>query len=282
MRKLITIILLSTTLFVFSGCAGRAKIIKNQTVVPVIEDGVLSLATLEQELLVVVGFAPLEDKRPKEDIAYMTSVREKVSSKILDTLKEIKLFDEIHSPAYKEDTFIISGEIRKFGWENFDTMISYIPGLNVLPFLGLPSSRVDSEAEIYLVLKNNKTNQIILELDESYSKRRKYNMYSFSQEKAEAELADCFNIVLRRIRAKININKEKILKEVKTATISVPPPKQEIEVKTEVKVEAPQEIKAQETPKKEEIVVPKEEVTTIEKVTPKEEVVPKEETKNTE
>ncbi|MFH1622365.1 MAG: hypothetical protein ABIA97_04510 [Candidatus Omnitrophota bacterium] len=274
MKKLITSILLSALFLGCSGCAGRAKTIKGQTVVPVIEDGVLSLTTLEQELLVVVGFAQLEDKRPKEDIAYMTSVREKVSTRVLDILKSINLFDEIHSPAYNEDTLIISGEIRRFGWESFDTMISYIPGLNVLPFLGLPSSRVDSGAEIYLIIKNNKTNQVILEINESHSERRKYNIYNFQQEKAEADLANCFNIVLERIRKKIIYNRDKILKEVKTVTVSVPP-KQETEVKAEVKVEAPKEVKLEKAPKEEALINQK-------VVVPEEVVAPKQKTEKTE
>ncbi len=198
-----------------------------------------------QEILVVVGFVPLEDKRPTEDISYMTSVREKVSSKIFDTLKSIELFDDMHSPAKPEDYLVITGEIRRFGWESFDTMISYIPGLNVLPFFGLPSNRVDSEAEIYLVLKNTRSGEVILDFSELSKKRKKYNIYNFKQERAEEDLAQCFDIVLNKIRRRISLNKGKILEMVKSIAVEATKAEAKAAAKAEPKVEV------KETPKEE-------------------------------
>ena len=131
-KAIILLLLLGLSTGVFSGCKSRE--VKNSA----LKDE-LSLA-LSDEVLVVAGFNPLVDKRPKEDIAYMTSVKEKVSEKILNTLKSMRLFNDIHSPALENDYMVISGEIRRFNWESFDTMISYIPGLNVLPFFGLPAN----------------------------------------------------------------------------------------------------------------------------------------------
>jgi len=193
-----------------------------------------------QEILVVVGFVPLEDKRPTEDISYMTSVREKVSSKIFDTLQSIELFDDMHSPDKPEDYLVMTGEIRRFGWESFDTMISYIPGLNVLPFFGLPSNRVDSEAEIYLVLKNTRSGEVILDFSESSKKRKKYNIYNFKQERAEEDLAQCFDIVLNKIRRRISLNKGKILEMVKSIAVEATKAEAKAEPKVEVK-EIPKE-----------------------------------------
>lgn len=215
MRKLVILILLgSLSLSLFSGCKSRMvrdSILGNALSASVAEQA-LAEETLDELLEeIIAGFDPLEDKRPKEDIAYMTSVREKVSNRILDTLRESRIVDKIHTPATKEDTIVITGEIRQFNWQSFDTMISYIPGLNVLPFLGLPSTRVDSEVKIYLAIKNTRNNKIILELNESYGKRRKYNIYNFKQEKAEAELASCFNVVLKRLKEKLTASKDMVL-----------------------------------------------------------------------
>jgi len=215
---------------------------------------------------VIVGFKTLEDKRPKQDISYLTSIKEKVSEEVLKTIKDTQLFDEIHSPALENDKIIISGEIRKFNVESIDTMISYIPGLNVLPFLGLPSTRVQSEVEIYIEFKNKKANAVILGFVESYKKDKKFNIYNFQPEKTEAELADCFGVVLNRVKQKIIFNKSNILE---AAKLGVPEPAKQIEVKEviaepEVAPEAKPEIKPEAPPqaKEKEIPVVKPEETT--------------------
>jgi hypothetical protein len=209
-RLIILVVALSLFLDFFSGC--RSRMIKDSTLEKASSLSAAEGALVEEFLEeIIVGFDSLEDKRPNEDIAYMTSVREKVSDNILSALKETQIFDIMHTPATLDDPVIVTGEIRKFDWESYDTMISYIPGLNVLPFLGLPSNTVDSEVEIYLAIKNNATKEVILELDEFYSKRRKYNMYSFKQEKVEVELAGCFEIVLRRLKDRLIAKKTKIL-----------------------------------------------------------------------
>ena len=200
-----TILIMAVSLFAFSGCfsffGSRSESLGRQAV---------SLPAQDREGSIIAGFDLLEDMRPKKDITYMTSVSEKVSEKIIKALRDMRLFDEIHFPSLKDDNIVISGEIRKFHWESFDTMISYIPGLNVLPFLGLPSTRVHSEVEIYLELRNNKTNEAILGFIESFSDDKKYNIYNFKTDKANQDLAFCFNIVLKRIRDKIIVNRNKI------------------------------------------------------------------------
>jgi gas vesicle protein len=230
MKKIVSIsIIIAVFLFGLSGCASlRGRAIKEAAfVVQSPEEKALVLSKLDEDTFVIVGFADLEDKRPKEDVAYMTSVREKVSVRTLETLRKMKLFDKINYPSVNDEAITIRGEIRRFGWESSDTMISYIPGLNVLPFLGLPSTNFKSEVEIYLEIKNNKTNSIILSFSESFDKRRKYNMYSFKQEKAEQELAYCFDVVLGKIKERININKEKILEELKSIMPKAPELKEE-------------------------------------------------------
>ena len=224
MKKLTTLLILGLMLFVFSGCFGFLGRISKGTSAGT---GVLSSTSQEKETSIIVGFDLLEDKRPKKDISYMTSVSEKVSDKILKTLRNIRLFDEIHFPASEDDSIIISGEIRKFHWESFDTMISYIPGLNVLPFFGLPSTRVHSEVDIYLEFKNNKTNEAILGFIESYTKDKKYNIYNFKSDRADEDLANCFDIVLKRIKRKIDLNKNKILEVVDLVSTKISKPTQD-------------------------------------------------------
>lgn len=256
MRKLIILIMLgSLSLSFFSGC--KSRMIRGSALgkVSLLSSAEQALAEEDLDELVeeiIAGFNPLEDKRPKEDIAYMTSVREKVSNRILDTLRETQILDEIHTPATKEDAIIITGEIRQFNWESFDTMISYIPGLNVLPFFGLPSTRVDSEVEIYLVIKNTKTDKVILDLNESYGKRRKYNIYNFKQENAEAELAGCFDIVLKKLRDRLMSNKDMILDVAMSIALEEAKQREILKAEERLKAEALPEPKIEE-PKVEEV-----------------------------
>ena len=245
MRKLSTSLILVIILFAFSGCFGlMGRASKGDA----LGGKNLSLATPDKDVSITVGFNLLEDKRPKKDVSYMTSVREKVSAEILKILKDIRLFDEVHFPVSESDTIVISGEIKKFNWESFGTMISYIPALNVLTFLGLPSTRVHSEVEIYLEIKNVKTNGVILGFIESYDKERKYNPYNFKSDKADQELAYCFNIVLRRIRKKIIFNRKKILEVVELASTKVSEPQKDKKPK-----EIPKAIDLKEEEKKEKV-----------------------------
>ncbi|NQU18680.1 hypothetical protein HQ550_00820 [bacterium] len=252
MRKLSTSLILVIILFAFSGCFGlMGRASKGDA----LGDRNLSSATPDKDVSITVGFNLLEDKRPKKDVSYMTSVREKVSAEILKILKEIRLFDEVHFPAPESDAIVISGEIKKFDWDSSGTLISYIPALNVLTFLGLPSTRVHSEVEIYLEIKNVKTNGVILGFIESYSKDKKYNQYNFKTDKADQELEYCFNIVLNRIRKKIIFNREKILEVVELASTEVSEPQKDKKPK-----EIPKAIDLKEEEKKERIEE-KEEIT---------------------
>lgn len=242
MKSLITLFLFLFVVFNISGCAIIGKKSANGSITQIVR--MFSLSDSEKDALVIVGFKTLEDKRPKQDIPYLTSIREKVSEEILNTIRGIQLFDEIHSPFLETDNIVISGEIRKFHWESIDTMISYIPGLNVLPFLGLPSTRVHSEVEIYIEFKNKKANAVILGFVESYQKDKKFNIYNFQSDKAEGELIHCFGVVLNRIREKIIINRNNILE---AAKLGLTEPIKPVEVKQEstTPIELVPEVKAE-------------------------------------
>jgi hypothetical protein len=225
-------------IFAFSGCLGSGSRVPKGRLLErrVAETRVLpssvsekkqhspSAASKREAVLITVSFSPLEDKRPKADISYMTSIRERTSDEVLRTLRNLELFDEINSPANADDVIVISGEIRKFNWESYNTIISYVPGLNVLPFFGLPSTRSYGVVEIYLEIKNNKTGEVILEIDEFYGKNRTYSMYSFKAEKANEELAYCFDVVLNKIKEKILAKKNEILAAIKPVSSKISRP----------------------------------------------------------
>lgn len=225
-KTIIIFITVFITASIFLGCATtKNKLLFKEKALLSKGEGA-SLVLSEEEVFVSVGFNALEDKRPKSDISYMTSIREKVSSEVLKTLNDTRLFDEIHFPATDKDNIIISGEARKFGWDSFDMMISYIPGLNVLPFLGLPSTRTHSEVEIYLEMKNIKTGEVILGFSESHIMNKKYNIYNFKPDKANKELAFCFDKVLNKIKERILLNKNHILMTAGSKPPKVPKPEE--------------------------------------------------------
>ncbi|MDD5006251.1 MAG: hypothetical protein PHS93_07145 [Candidatus Omnitrophica bacterium] len=233
--KKISIFILVLALGAFSGCASlhtKARGASGE-----------KQAAIENDIPITIGFNLLEDKRPQEDVSYMTSVREKVSGEILKMLRDEGIFDEIHFPALEKDSIVICGEIKKFNWVSFDTMISYIPGLNVLPFFGLPSTRVYSEAEIYLELKKNRTNDVIFGFIESYKKETTYNIYNFKTERANADLASCFDVILKRIKEKILLNRIKILEV--AGLVSAKTPKPSAETKSEEAAKSEPEVKSE-------------------------------------
>lgn len=244
MRRKIAILVLGLSLFIASGCASlNGKVSRSHS----LDGGSFSTLTPSEKVaLVTIGFDLLEDKRPKTNISYMTSIREKVSTEILSTLRSMQLFNEVHFPASKTDNIVISGEIRKFDWEYYNTMISYIPGLNVLPFFGLTSTRSRADVEVYLEFKNNKTNEVILVINESFIKNNSYNMYSFSPNNANSEVASCFAVVLNKIKDDILLNKNKILEAAKVEPAKISKPAEEVKPTEEIK---PDEVKPTEEAK---------------------------------
>lgn len=220
MRRKITVLVLGVAFFAFSGCSGLKGKISNERSLES-KDSALPSASQNIVTEVTVGLNLLDDKRPQTDVSYMTSVREKVSTEFLNSLKGIQFFKDAHLSASESDDVVIGGEVRKFNWQYYNTMISYIPGLNVLPFFGLTSTRSRADVEIYLEFKNNKTKEIILKINESFTKNNSYNIYSFNPNYANSELAACFDVVLNKIKDKVLLNKNKILEAAKV----VEPPK---------------------------------------------------------
>lgn len=228
-----TFILFLVAVFVFGnfGCATAKR--RNNGIASHLAK-IFSISDSDKDASIVVGFKVFEDKRPKQDISYLTSIKEKASEKILDNIKQIQLFDEINYPPLDSDNIIITGEIRKFSWESTDTMISYVPGLNILPFLGLPSNRVHSEVEVYVEFRNKKANAVIFGFVEEYKKDRKFNIYNFRTEKAEEDLASCFKIVLSRIKEKIILNRSVIIDTVKLGIFEPIKPVEEVQQQPEL------------------------------------------------
>jgi hypothetical protein len=225
MRKISLLLLALVFLLGVFGCSTISRKLRKDTSSQKSNGGFVSqIAKMfspgeaDSDSLVVVGFKVLEDKRPKQEISYLTSIKEKVSEKILNTIQDAQLFDQINYPTLDSDNIIISGEIRKFGWESTDTMISYIPGLNILPFLGLTSNRVHTDVEVYIEFKNKAANAVILGFVESYKKDRNYNIYNFQTDKAEEDLASCFKVVLNRIKERISANRNTILDTLRLGT----------------------------------------------------------------
>ncbi|MDD5355685.1 MAG: hypothetical protein PHY56_04065 [Candidatus Omnitrophica bacterium] len=95
-------------LFIISsafGCASARK--KSNNGISSQLAKMFSLSDSGDSASVMVGFKTLEDKRPKQDISYLTSIREKVSEEVLKAIKDTQLFDEIHFPALESDKIII-------------------------------------------------------------------------------------------------------------------------------------------------------------------------------
>ena len=210
-------IILIVIFCIFSGCGFfKGKIAED--VLP--GSDASSLAILESDLKVVAGINLLEDKRPEVDVSYMASVRENVTNKLLETIKSIDVFSGVNYPPKDEDVIIISGEIRKFRWQSFDTMISYIPVMNVFNLFGLPSTRTHSEVEIYLEVRDADTKKVLFDINEKSVKDKKYNIYNFKDSKANEELSLCFIEVLEKIRYRF-LDKENLILEVVKSKIPV-------------------------------------------------------------
>jgi len=215
MRKLFIII---SIVILFYGCgASTKKILSSQQDALILAEEVVELkkkAAARGELEGFVGFMNLKDKRSPQDITYMTSIRERVSEEILQQLRVSGLFKEIHYPLLDDDRIVIGGSVHKFILESAETMISYIPVVNVFTIFGLPSQRVRAEVDISIEFRNKDTGEVIKNFREKYHTQRKYNIYSFKQDKEKRELSSCFVKVIKRLVERIRKNKNDILDSV--------------------------------------------------------------------
>lgn len=211
MRKY-RLLLLCAAVSVFSGCLFFGAKSPRQALA---EQKITTPAAIESDVAVVAGFGLLEDKRPAQDISYLSSVRENVSAQVLDAIKATKIFSKINYPALSDEAFIIRGEIRRFHWESFETMISYIPVMNVFNLFGLPATRTHAEVDIYIQVIEAKSNKVIFDIAEQNVKKATYNIYNFKESKATEELSSCFRLVLNKIRQRFAVEKKKIIDALK-------------------------------------------------------------------
>jgi len=193
-----------------------------------------------------IGFSGLVDMRPQQDISYMTSIKEKVSEEVLRELRASGVFPSIHYPIQQQDQIEIRGCIYKFTGVSADTMISYIPVMNVFTIFGLPSQRVTGEVDISLEVKDRKTNKVIKSFRHKFKSQKKYNIYSFSQEREKEELANSFMKVVQELIEDIQSCKDEILKKIdvsyqqEVSSSNVKQPKEQETVVTSVTVDAKQ------------------------------------------
>ena len=244
MKKLISIIIVIVFVCGCSASPKRASSLQQDAIL--LAEEVIELkkkAEVREKLEKFIGFSILEDKRPSQEISYMTSINEKVAEEILRGLRDAGLFKEIHHPASDDDIIVITGNIHRFIWESAETMVSYIPVLNVFTIFGLPSQRVRGEVDISLEFRNKKTGKIIRSFREKSLTQRKYNIYSFKREKEDKELTESFARVTKKLVERIRKDKNSILDAVGEIPVALDR-EQQLPVEEEIMEEVSQDIEA--------------------------------------
>lgn len=162
-----------------------------------------SLLSTNQKINKTAALNLLTDLRPQGDKAYTESIKdisEKVTSKLLEDFEKSKIFKDIHFSITTQDDFIINGTINRFMWKLYNTPISYIFILNLVEFLGVPSSEAYGIVDITLEIKDNKTGQIIGHFQEYSKQSSSYTIYNFKAGECGAELSDAFREVVKKLK----------------------------------------------------------------------------------
>jgi len=162
-----------------------------------------SLISSAKKIDKTAGLNMLVDKRPGSDIAYTESIKdisEKVTSKLLEDFDKSKLFKEIHYPAQPGDDIVIDGTIDRFMWKLYATPISYIPGINLLVYFGIPCNEAYGIANISLTIKDTKTDKAIGSFNEESKVNSSYTLYNFKAGDAGSELSEAFRDVAKKLK----------------------------------------------------------------------------------
>lgn len=195
LKKMVAVSVLFFFLVVLYGCASLNNNIPFQYQP--------SLISSTKKIDKIVGLNMFLDNRSEGDRAYTQSIKdvsEKVTSKLLEDFEKSKIFKEIHYPLQTKDDIAISGTINRFMWKLYSTPISYIPGINLVIYFGVPCYEAYGIAEITLEIKDNKTGKVLGTLQESSRVDTSYSIYNFKAGEAGGELADAFRDVAKQLK----------------------------------------------------------------------------------
>ena len=152
----------------------------------------------------VLGMEKFVDSRPagdREATDYIPDIDEKITAKVLDDLQSSRIFADIEIPARREaDDLILKGEIKRFYWKTTHNPVKFIPFVNMLMLLGIPSEHVEAVTELKITLTDAKTNAVVGKYDKIATRTDRATMYTTRFGESGAELAETFREVMKQIK----------------------------------------------------------------------------------
>lgn len=153
-----------------------------------------------------VGFNVLADERPRGDRVRTRSVEnlpEKVTAKLTEDLRKLRIFGAVHYPATEKDDVIVTGAIRRFSWKAYRGPLAGIPLINLFEATGLPMGLAGGVTEIRLEMKDGKTGVGLGTVSASAHARHVFNMFDVIPEAVGVELSESFQAAEAQLNKKL-------------------------------------------------------------------------------
>lgn len=155
----------------------------------------------------VLGMEKFVDSRPLDDREVTESIPdidEKITIKVLEDLRTSRIFADIEIPARREsDDLVLKGEIKRFYWKTTHNPLKYVPLLQVVMLLGIPSEHVEAVVDLKITLVDAKTNEVLAVYDKTSTRTDTATMYRTKSGESGAELAESFRDVMKQVKDNI-------------------------------------------------------------------------------
>jgi hypothetical protein len=155
----------------------------------------------------MLGMEKFVDSRPPDDRETTKSIPdidEKITIKVLEDLQTSRIFADIEIPARREaDDLILKGEIRRFYWKTTHNPLKYVPLLQIVMLLGIPSEHVEAVVDLKITLLDAKTNTVLAEYDKTSTRTETATMFNTKSGESGAELAESFRDVMKQVKDNI-------------------------------------------------------------------------------
>ena len=201
MRKGIALVAIACGILASSGCASLNSSVPFQYQPSLLSSG--------QPIDKSAAFTLLTDDRPEKDRKYTKSIKDvpdKITSKLIEDFQASRLFKDVHYLPQDGDDIILSGTIRRFKWKLYAAPITYIPYVNLVVLLGIPSQTAYGVVEIELVLKDKATGEELGRFSAASEVKTHYTIYNIKSGEAGAELAESLRDVAKDLKQDIAIN----------------------------------------------------------------------------
>lgn len=192
---------------IITGCAAlpKSSVLFQHT--PILPQGTVQ---------VKAGMEKFVDKRSEKEkkcLKNITDIADQITSVFCRDFRDAELFESVKLGYDPEAVdVIIKGEIKSFFWKSGHSATAYIPYINLIHLLGVPSGENKGRVEIVLELVNANTGEIISKYSEATDSKKFFTIYQYTSHRGSGgeETSDAFRMIVDLLVKDIVADRKKI------------------------------------------------------------------------